>query len=151
MWWRGSVGQAVRRVSGRACYSTRPQVLLMDEVQLAKKDLERLSSHAEVLRNHTQSRDELIRAFSPGGPFAQVRGMYRHFGGARSIRVSGRFDQELVDALPETLKFIVHNGAGYDQLDVPALTRRGVQVANVPTVVNEATADTALFLSLIHI
>ena len=148
MWWRGSVGQAVRRVSGHACYSTRPQVLLMDEVQLAKKDLERLSSHAEVLRNHTQSRDELIRAFSPGGPFAQVRGMYRHFGGARSIRVSGRFDQELVDALPETLKFIVHNGAGYDQLDVPALTRRGVQVANVPTVVNEATADTALFLLL---
>ena len=54
----------MRRVSGRACYSTRPQVLLMDEVQLAKKDLERLSSHAEVLRNHTQSRDELIRAFS---------------------------------------------------------------------------------------
>ena len=61
----------MRRVSGRACYSTRPQVLLMDEVQLAKKDLERLSSHAEVLRNHTQSRDELIRAFSPGGPCAR--------------------------------------------------------------------------------
>lgn len=120
----------------------------MDDVQLAKKDLDRLSSHAEVLHNHTKSRDELIRAFAPGGPFAHVRGMYRHFGGARSIRVSGRFDPELVEALPNTLKFIVHNGAGYDQLDVPALTRRGIQVANVPTVVNEATADTALFLLL---
>lgn len=41
--------------------------------------------------------------------------MYRHFGGARSIRISGRFDPELVRALPDSLKFIVHNGSGYDQ------------------------------------
>lgn len=33
----------------RASYSTRPQVLLMDEVQLAKKDLERLTAHTELL------------------------------------------------------------------------------------------------------
>lgn len=44
-----------------------------------------------------------------------MRGMYRHFGGARSIRISGRFDPELVRALPDSLKFIVHNGSGYDQ------------------------------------
>lgn len=31
-------------------------------------------------------------------------------------------------------------------VDINALTRRGIQAANVPTVVNEATADTALFL-----
>lgn len=65
--------------------------------------------------NQTKTREELMRAFAPGGPYANVRGMYRHFGGARSIRVSGRFDPELVDALPPSLKFIVHNGAGYDQ------------------------------------
>lgn len=31
-------------------------------------------------------------------------------------------------------------------VDIPALTARGIQAANVPTVVNVATADTALFL-----
>ena len=103
-------------------------------------------------RNETRDRAELMRAFQPGGPYAQVRGMYRHFGGARSVRVSGRFDPELVAALPDSLRFIVHNGAGYDQrtslltVDIPALSARGIQVANVPTVVNAATADTALFL-----
>lgn len=97
-------------------------------------------------RNEAKTRDELIQAFAPGGKYANIRGMYRHFGGARSIRISGRFDEELVGALPESLKFIVHNGAGYDQLDIPALSARGIQAANVPTVVNAATADTALFL-----
>lgn len=56
-----------------------------------------------------------MRAFQPGGPYAGIRGLYRHFGGARSVRVTGRFDPELVHALPDSLRFIVHNGSGYDQ------------------------------------
>ena len=74
-------------------------------------------------RNEARDRAELMRAFQPGGPYAQVRGMYRHFGGARSIRISGRFDPELVAALPESLRFIVHNGAGYDKRALMAYSR----------------------------
>lgn len=118
----------------------------MDEIQLAKTDLERLSAHADILRNETRTRGELMTAFQPGGRYSSVSGIYRHFGGTRSIKVSGRFDEELVQSLPLSLRFVVHNGAGYDQLDIPSLSKRGIQVANVPTVVNEATADTALFL-----
>lgn len=110
----------------RAYSSARPQVLLMDEIKLATRDLERLSHHADVVvgrrtyqTNTTQSRDELKRAFAPGGAYAHIKGMYRHFGGARSVRISGRFDPELVQALPPSLKFIVHNGAGYDQRTLP--------------------------------
>jgi phosphoglycerate dehydrogenase-like enzyme len=33
-------------------------------------------------------------------------------------------------------------GAGYDQIDVDACTRHGVRVSNVPTAVDDATADT---------
>lgn len=136
----------VRFASNVRAYSSRPQILLMDEIELAKTDLERLSAHADILHNETRSRGELMTAFQPGGRYSQVRGIYRHFGGTRSIKVSGRFDEELVQSLPLNLRFVVHNGAGYDQLDIPSLTHRGIQVANVPTVVNEATADTALFL-----
>lgn len=39
-------------------------------------------------------------------------------------------------------------GAGYDQVDVPACTSRGIHVSNVPTAVDDATADTNMFLIL---
>lgn len=39
-------------------------------------------------------------------------------------------------------------GAGYDQIDVAACTARGIQVSNVPTAVDDATADVNMFLVL---
>jgi glyoxylate reductase len=39
-------------------------------------------------------------------------------------------------------------GAGYDQVDVHACTKRGIRVSNVPTAVDDATADTNMFLIL---
>lgn len=85
-----------------------------------------------------------------------------------SLQITGRFDKELVDALPESLKFISHNGAGYDQIDVDACKSRGIIslpevfffaslipsfktgifVSNTPRVVNAATANTAIYLLL---
>jgi glyoxylate reductase len=59
-----------------------------------------------------------------------------------------RWDDELLDALPDSVKFICHMGAGYDSIDVAACTRRGIFVSNCPHVVDEATADCALFLIL---
>lgn len=42
----------------------------------------------------------------------------------------------------------VYAGAGYDQIDVIACTKRGIRVSNVANAVNDATADTNLFLIL---
>lgn len=46
-------GHAVRRLCVGAmrtrAYSSRPKVLLMDDILLAKTDLERLSAHADIL------------------------------------------------------------------------------------------------------
>ena len=44
----------------------------------------------------------------------------------KRCQLTGRFDLELVEALPESLKFISHNGAGYDQIDVDACTKKGL-------------------------
>jgi glyoxylate reductase len=44
------------------------------------------------------------------------------------------------------LKFLCHNGAGYDQLDVDVLTSKGIQASNVPTAVDDSTSTTALWL-----
>ena len=65
-----------------------------------------------------------------------------------SVAVTGRLDAELVSALPPSLRFICHNGAGYDQVDIPACTARGIHVSNTPTAVDDATADMGMFLLL---
>lgn len=60
----------------------------------------------------------------------------------------GKFDAELVAALPPSVHFIAHNGAGYDSIDVEACTARNILVSNCPGVVEEASADCAMFLIL---
>jgi glyoxylate reductase len=100
--------------------------------------------------------------------------IYRTF---ESVDTTGRFDEELVYSLPASVKFICHNGmtwsqllsrvcfwsyrdhhelkhlqvhlgAGYDQVDVQACRKRDIKVSNTPNVVNDSTADTAMFLML---
>ena len=39
---------------------------------------------------------------------------------------TGPFDKELIALLPKSLKYVCHNGAGYDNVDVDALTQRGM-------------------------
>ena len=40
------------------------------------------------------------------------------------------------------------SGAGYDQIDVAACSKRGIFVSHVPGAVDDATADTGVFLAL---
>lgn len=42
------------------------------------------------------------------------------------FQMTGRFDLELVSVLPASLKFIAHNGAGYDSIDATACAARGL-------------------------
>jgi glyoxylate reductase len=41
------------------------------------------------------------------------------------VQETGPFDKELIALLPKSLKYICHNGAGYDNVDVDALTQKG--------------------------
>ena len=70
--------------------------------------------------------------------------------------MTGLVDEELASHYPDSLKYICHNGAGYDQVDVKACTKRGImpteladlgiKVSNTPGAVVAATADTGIFL-----
>jgi glyoxylate reductase len=64
------------------------------------------------------------------------------------MQVAGPFDAEFVNQLPASLKYICHNGAGYDQIDVDACAARGITVTYAPDPVTDATADLATFLLL---
>lgn len=62
--------------------------------------------------------------------------------------MAGKFDAELIQRLPDSVKFICHNGAGYDQIDVDAASARGITVTYAPDPVTDATADLGVFLLL---
>lgn len=79
------------------------------------------------------------------GAFDGCTVAYRTF---ESFDVTGKVDEEMLAALPQTLRYICHNGAGYDQVDVSACTGRGIRVSNTPTAVDDATADMGIFLML---
>jgi glyoxylate reductase len=60
-----------------------------------------------------------------------------------------RVDRELLDAAPR-LRIVANHAVGYDNVDVPACTARGLWVTNTPDVLTDATADLtwALILAL---
>ena len=60
--------------------------------------------------------------------------------------MTNRFDQELIDLLPFSLRFISHNDAGYDSIDASACVARGISISNTLSVVDSSTADITLFL-----
>jgi lactate dehydrogenase-like 2-hydroxyacid dehydrogenase len=58
-----------------------------------------------------------------------------------------RISAEVIAAASK-LRIVANVGAGYDNVDVEACTRRGILVTNTPDVVTEATADMAFALML---
>ncbi|MBI3756414.1 MAG: D-glycerate dehydrogenase [Deltaproteobacteria bacterium] len=61
--------------------------------------------------------------------------------------VTERIDDELLDHAPQ-LKIVANMAVGYDNVDVPALTRRGILFTNTPGVLTETTADLVFALLL---
>jgi glyoxylate reductase len=54
-----------------------------------------------------------------------------------------RVDAELLDAAGPSLRAVANYAVGYDNIDAPELTRRGIPFSNTPDVLTDATADIA--------
>lgn len=76
--------------------------------------------------------------------------LLRRVAGADAIvtLLTERVDAELLDAAGPQLKVVANVAVGYDNIDVPACTARGVIATNTPGVLTEATADIAFGLIL---
>ena len=97
------------------------------EVELHPEALARLQAETEVITNGTL--DNLK------GTYAAVIG--------RS-RVDGAF----LDLAGPNLKLVIRHGIGYNAVDVPAATERGILAANTPDGPTESTAEQAVGLLL---
>jgi glyoxylate reductase len=57
--------------------------------------------------------------------------------------LTDKVDDELLDAAGDQLVIVANYAVGFDNIDVPALTKRGVLASNTPDVLTETTADLA--------
>src|SRR6202165_1551789 len=62
--------------------------------------------------------------------------------------VSDRVDDELLERAGPQLRVVSNYGVGYDHIDVPACTRRGVAVGNIAGGLTETTVHFAFALLL---
>ncbi|WVQ86090.1 hypothetical protein IAT38_008258 [Cryptococcus sp. DSM 104549] len=129
---------------------SKPQVLIVANPEKGiiwskEEQNTKLAAVAEVLELESKTRDAFFQDVSPGGKYANIVGIYRH---NDSVAAVGLFDKEFIDKLPKSVKYICHNGAGYDQIDVDAATARGIQVSHTPQAVDAATATVGAFLAI---
>ena len=105
--------------------------------RIPEKGLEMIRDFCEVdlwAGELPPGRDELLK---------HVKGM----DGLLSL-LTDKVDGELMDAAGEQLKVISNLAVGFDNIDVPAATARGIPVGNTPDVLTDATADFAFTLLL---
>ncbi|OAA68545.1 NAD(P)-binding domain protein [Niveomyces insectorum RCEF 264] len=121
-----------------------PQALMLGEIQHAKDVFTALQKVFRVRQITHGDRSQFL-ADCESGIYDDIVAIGRT---VDSVQFTGLFDAELVSRLPSSVKFICHNGAGYDQVDVQTCISRGIAVSNTPSVVNAATADTTLLLLL---
>ncbi|KAM0751351.1 hypothetical protein T439DRAFT_313684 [Meredithblackwellia eburnea MCA 4105] len=122
---------------------SKTQILIAGEVFWAHDQIKELSKTYEILPLTSNSKEEFIADCKPDGKYGKVKAIYRHGCSASKI---GNFEKDVVEALPSSVKWIAHHGAGYDDVDVAACTAKGIQVSHTPSAVDDATATVAMYL-----
>jgi lactate dehydrogenase-like 2-hydroxyacid dehydrogenase len=119
--------------------------LLIGKLSHAQKEWQQCSQVASKLHEYPDGNREDFISKCKSGEFDGIYALYRS---NDSNPITGDFNAELLDALPKSLKYVCHNGAGYNNIDIVACTKRGISVSSTPIAVNDATADVAIWLML---
>lgn len=119
--------------------------LLIGKLAHASKEWQDVSQVASKLLEYPEGDRATFLKKCKDGEFDGVYALYRS---NDSNPLTGDFNAELLDALPKSIKYVCHNGAGYNNIDVAACTERGIQVSSTPIAVDDATADVAIWLML---
>jgi D-3-phosphoglycerate dehydrogenase len=123
---------------------SKPTILLIGDLTHANKEWEEYGSKYNLKEFRQGTRQQFL-SNCRNGEYDGVVALYRS---NTSTSETGPFNQELISVLPKSLKFICHNGAGYDNIEVDACTQRGLKVSSTPIAVDNATADVGIFLLL---
>jgi glyoxylate reductase len=112
---------------------TRPRVFVSRRIPDAGLDLLVAQTQADIWPDDMPPpRDELLRRVAGVDGFLSL--------------LTDQVDDELLDRAGPQLKVVSNYAVGFDNIDVPACTRRGVAVGNTAGVLTETTADAAFAL-----
>ena len=123
---------------------SKPTVLLIGGLTHCNKEWLDLGKKYNLKEFRTGTRDQFL-SNCKNGAYNDVIALYRS---NNSVSETGPFDKELLTVLPKSLKYICHNGAGYDNIGVDAFTKSGISISSTPIAVDDSTADTGIFLML---
>ena len=112
----------------------KPRVLVTREV--FDETLDYLRAHCEVVDNQKDI------PYAPDALAAALAGC-----AGLMCALTDKVDAALLDRVP-TLKAVANIAVGYNNIDVPACTARGVMATNTPGVLDDSTADLAWALML---
>lgn len=112
----------------------KPKVVVTREV--FDESLAYLAQHCEVLDNQADV------PYTPDSLVAKLAGC-----DGLMCALTDRVDTALLERCPQ-LKAVANIAVGYNNIDVPACTARGIQVTNTPGVLDDSTADLAFALML---
>ncbi|GMM32579.1 formate dehydrogenase (NAD+) [Martiniozyma asiatica (nom. inval.)] len=100
----------------------------------------------ELVESPCQTKAEFIAELK-SGLYSDVNYITRTY---QSAKFTGLFDREILTLIKNHTKVLAisHTGAGYDQVDALACKDLAIQLSNVPGKVDDATADTNVFLIL---
>lgn len=121
----------------------KPIVLRIGKWPFSTEKWNKLKDIATVVDCESQNRAEFLSDLKT--KYNNVTHVVRTF---PSVEQTGRFDSEIISALPDSVVAVSHNGAGYDQVDPQPLTDRNIQLSNVTEPVEAPTALTAVYLTL---
>ncbi|KAF7982253.1 hypothetical protein HWV62_29483 [Athelia sp. TMB] len=124
-----------------------PRILICGDLVWAHAEAkEMFAGIAETILMTSANRDQFLKAIAPNGAYYPLTAVYRNNTSADRI---GVFDAPIIAALATAgVRWIAHNGAGYDQIDILACIEQGIKVSNTPGAVDDATATTAFYLMI---
>src|SRR5580700_6482533 len=99
--------------------------------------IEYLRQHAEVDYSST---DDIL---TPAALIEKARGKH-----AIVSQLVDKFTREVIAQLDGSVRVISNVAVGYDNIDVPAATARGILATNTPGVLTDTTADFAFALMM---
>lgn len=122
--------------------SAKPQILISGALVWAVAEVDQLKADGyDVLVLDSPDRATFIKELTTG-KYRNISAIYRHNSSASEV---GFYDEELINAMPSSLRYLCHNGAGYDQIDIAACTAKGSSSlpARTPALAN-ASAQASL-------
>ncbi|KAF7927703.1 uncharacterized protein EAE98_006085 [Botrytis deweyae] len=121
-----------------------PKVLLIGTIYCASSEWSNLSDIAELIHLKDGDRDT-FRNGCHSGHYDRVVVIIRC---EDAYKYTGRFDTDLIQSLPKSVKFVCAPQVGYDQIDIDTCTIQGIAVSNSPANIGNATADATIYLLL---